>query len=118
MQFLCVPTTYVTEIKETYFEIYAKTSIMSIVFASFKLPKLPISIKVPVALQQIAYICMAAISMDYLFANLVVVHCAVPRFSTICCSVQFGSHLNCSRYDFLFPFIVHLVAHISKLFTG
>ena len=24
MQFQCVPTTYVTEIKETYFEIYTK----------------------------------------------------------------------------------------------
>ena len=31
-QFQCVPTTYVTQNKETYFEIYTKTSIMSISF--------------------------------------------------------------------------------------
>ena len=37
-------------------------SIMSIVFTSFKHPKLPISIKIPVTLLQIAYICMTAIS--------------------------------------------------------
>ena len=49
---------YVTENKENYFEIY---SITSIVFASFKLPKLPISIKIPVTLLQNAYICMTAI---------------------------------------------------------
>ena len=50
---------------------------MSIVFASFKHPKLPISIKIPVALLQIVYICMTAIIsyfefMNYLFANLLV----------------------------------------------
>ena len=38
------------------------SSIMSIVFAFFKHPKLPISIKIRVALLQIVYICMAAIS--------------------------------------------------------
>ena len=38
------------------------TIIMSIVFASFKHPKLPISIKIPVPLLQIVYICMTAIS--------------------------------------------------------
>ena len=62
MQFQCVPTTYVTEIKETYFEIYTiKTSIMSIVFTSFKHSKQPISIIIPVTLLQIVYICMTAI---------------------------------------------------------
>ena len=34
---------------------------MSIVFTSFKHPKLPISIKIPVTLLQIVYICMTAI---------------------------------------------------------
>ena len=37
-------------------------SIMSIVFTCFKHPKLPTSIKIPVTLLQIVYICMAAIS--------------------------------------------------------
>ena len=37
-------------------------SIMSIVFTSFIHPKLPISIKVPVTLLPIVYICMTAIS--------------------------------------------------------
>ena len=41
-QFQCVPTTYVTKIKETYFEIYTKQ-----VSASFKHLKLPFSIKIP-----------------------------------------------------------------------
>ena len=50
---------------------------MSIVFTSFKHPKLPISIKIPVTLLQIVYICMTEyISkfefMNYLFANLLV----------------------------------------------
>ena len=34
---------------------------MSIVFTSFKHPKLPISIKIPVTLLQIVYICMTAL---------------------------------------------------------
>ena len=37
-------------------------SIMSIVLTSFKHPKLPINIKIPVILLQIVYICMTAIS--------------------------------------------------------
>ena len=50
---------------------------MSFVLASFKLPSLPISIKIPVAPLQIVYICMAAISpnlslVNFLFASLVV----------------------------------------------
>ena len=36
--------------------------IMPIVLTSFKHPKLPISIKIPVTLLQIVYICMTAIS--------------------------------------------------------
>ena len=50
---------------------------MSIVLTSFKHPKLPIIIKIPVTLLQIVYICMTAIwkfkFMNYLFANLPVV---------------------------------------------
>ena len=49
---------------------------MSIVFTSFKHPKLPISIKIPVTLLQIVHICMTAIAkfdfMNYAFAKLVV----------------------------------------------
>ena len=56
--FQCVPTTYVTEL----FGNLHFPSIMSIVFTSFKHPKLPISIKIPVTLLQIVYICMIAIS--------------------------------------------------------
>ena len=59
---MCTNNLYVTEIKETYFEIYPKTSIMSIGFASFKHLKLPISIKIPVTIWQIVYIDMTAIS--------------------------------------------------------
>ena len=40
------------------------SSIMSIVFTSFEHPKLPISIKIPVTLLQIVYICMTAISQN------------------------------------------------------
>ena len=50
-----IPETYVTQNKDNYFEIY-------IVFAFFKHPILPISIKIPVALLQNVYICMTAIS--------------------------------------------------------
>ena len=52
---------------------------MSIVFTSFKHPKLPFSITIPVTLLQIVYIVVhdSYISefefMNYLFANLVVV---------------------------------------------
>ena len=37
-------------------------SFMSVVFTSFKYPKLQISIKIPVTLLQIDYICMTAVS--------------------------------------------------------
>ena len=39
-------------------------SILSIVFTSFKHPKLPVSIKIPVTPLQIVYICMTAISSN------------------------------------------------------
>ena len=62
-QFQCIPTTDVTENKEeNYLEISSIPSIMSIVFTSFKHPKPPISIKIPVTLLQIVHNCMAAIS--------------------------------------------------------
>ena len=44
-QFQCVPTIYVTEIKETYFEIYTKKYHVNWL-SSFKHLKLPISIKI------------------------------------------------------------------------
>ena len=54
MQLECVPSTYVIENKEeNYLEIYIFQ-----VLTSFKHPKLPISIKIPV----IVNICMTAIS--------------------------------------------------------
>ena len=56
-QFQCVPTTHVTEIKETYFEIYTKQ-----VLSSFKHLKMPISIKIPVTISQIVSIYITAIS--------------------------------------------------------
>ena len=48
-QFQCVPTTYVTEIKKTYFEIYTK-QVSCTLPSSFKHLKLPISIKIPVTI--------------------------------------------------------------------
>ena len=61
-QFQSVPTTYVNENKENHLENLHLTSIMSIDFASFKHPKLPISIEIPVTLQQIVSIYMTALS--------------------------------------------------------
>ena len=61
-QFQCVPTTYVTVNKEKIFGNKHLPTITSIVLASFKHPKLIISIKIPVTLRQIVYICMTAIS--------------------------------------------------------
>ena len=57
-QFQCVPTTYVpttyiTENKETIFKFTLKPSIMSIAFASFKHLKLPISIIIPVTINSL-----------------------------------------------------------------
>ena len=43
------------------------------------LPLLPISIKIPVTLLQIVCICMTAISMNYLFANLPVTWLSVKE---------------------------------------
>ena len=58
-QFQCVPKTYVTEIKETFFKIYTKQ--VSCPLASyFKHLNLPISIKIPVTIWQIVYIYMTA----------------------------------------------------------
>ena len=70
-QFQCVPTTYVSENKE---ENYLSSS-MSIVLTSFKHPKLPISIQIPVTLLQIVYICMTAISRNSSSFNASVLTC-------------------------------------------
>ena len=61
-QFQCVATTYVTENEENCFKVYTEPSIMSAVFTSFN--KLPITIKIPVTLQQIVFICMRAITSN------------------------------------------------------
>ena len=56
------PTTYVTENKEeNHLEIYI-FKVSCALSTSFKHPKLPISIKIPVTLLQIVYICMTSIS--------------------------------------------------------
>ena len=72
-QFQCVPTTYVTEIKESYFEIYTKQVSCPLAFL-FKHLTLPIRFKIPVMIWQKVYIYMTAISpnLNYAFANLVV----------------------------------------------
>ena len=48
--------------KKTSWKLTLSKYIMSIVCTSFKHPMLPISIKIPVTLLQIVYICMTAIS--------------------------------------------------------
>ena len=59
--------------RKTILKFTFKPSIMSIVFASFKHLKLPISVKIPVTkLQIVAYVCMKFEFMNYFFANLVV----------------------------------------------
>ena len=70
---------------------------MSIAFTSFKHPKLQISIKIPVTLLQIVYICMTAISMNYLFANLLVAWLQIVRYRFILkysCQMKWGILLN------------------------
>ena len=66
-QFQCVPTTDVTEIKETYFEIYIyQESCPFNSFVSLKHLKLPISSKIPVTIWQIVYIYMTAIPPNFI----------------------------------------------------
>ena len=71
--FQCVPTTFVTEIKETYFEIYTKQVSFPLAFL-FKHLKLPISIKIPVTMASL-YLHDSIITkfdfMNYAFARLV-----------------------------------------------
>ena len=64
IQFQCVTTTYVTEIKETYFEIYTKQESCPLALRSLQNLKLPISTKIPVTIWQIVYIYMTAISLN------------------------------------------------------
>ena len=60
--------------------------------ASFKHPKLPINIKIPVTLQQIVYICMTALS-----PNPGVTTCGTPDFESMnyLCCVKFGNKWLC-----------------------
>ena len=53
---MCTFKIYTENKEEIYFEVNTLTSTMSIVFTSFKHPKLPISIKIHVVLLQIVYI--------------------------------------------------------------
>ena len=55
---------YVTEIKETYFEIYTKQVSCPFAFLFYNISNCQsvLSIKIPVAIWQIAYIYMTAIS--------------------------------------------------------
>ena len=55
-QFPCIPTTYVTEIKETYFEVYTYQESCPLA--------LPISIKIPVTIWRIVNINMTAVSSN------------------------------------------------------
>ena len=48
------------KIRKTNLEFTFIPSIISFVFASFKHPKLTISIKIPVTILQIVYVCMTA----------------------------------------------------------
>ena len=68
----------------------------------------PISIKIPVTLLQIVYICMTAISMNYLFANLLVAWLYILSFNYAllnfgACSISFTSlHTGKKKiYNFL-----------------
>ena len=69
------------------------------VFTSFKHPKLPISIKIPVTLLQIVYICMTAISMNYLFANLLVAWLYINLNSGNHSSVSFFLVISLAAHD-------------------
>ena len=73
---MCTYNIMLLKIRKNLFGNLHFPSIMSIVFTSFKHPKLSISFKNPVTLLQIVYICMTAISkfqfMNYLIANLLV----------------------------------------------
>ena len=78
MQFLCVPTTFVTEIKETYFEIYINQESCNI-FASLKHLNLRFNMKNTYHYMEnrLNTIYMTAIPyefnfMNYAFAKLVV----------------------------------------------
>ena len=67
-QFQYVSTTYFSENKESYFEVYTyqvscQLSLL-LFFKKKKHLKLPIIIKIPVTLPQIVCICMAAISLN------------------------------------------------------
>ena len=58
------------KIRKTVWKYTLSKYIMAVVFASFKHPKLPINIKIPVTLQQFVYICMTALSPNFRGNNL------------------------------------------------
>ena len=63
-QFQCVAAIYVTVNKENCFKVYTESIIIYVVFTPFKYLKLPISIKIPVTIQQIVFIFMRAITSN------------------------------------------------------
>ena len=67
-QFQCVPTTYVTEIKVTYFEINTKQVSYQMV-SLFKHINLPISIKIPVTIYLPGSYITKFDFMNYVFAR-------------------------------------------------
>ena len=71
-QFQCVPTRYVTEIKETYFEINTLNKYHVHWLSSFKHLKLPISIKILVTIYLHVYYITKFDFMNHAFAKLVV----------------------------------------------
>ena len=75
---LPLPTTYVTEIRETYSEIYTKQ-----VSCPFKHLKLPISIKIPVTTWKIVYIYLRAILFFFISLTMLLLMCQLHG-SNIC----------------------------------
>ena len=53
------------KIRKTILKFTVIPSIMSLVFASFKHLKLPISIKMPITILQFVYVCMTATALNY-----------------------------------------------------
>ena len=95
--------------KKTFWK-FTFSMFMSIVFSSFKHPKLPISIKIPVTLLQIVHICMTAnlqIRVHELPlcqpASCVVVKCEVDLVTLACededtCAYSLYGHLKKYHY--------------------
>ena len=121
-QFQCVPTTYVTENKETMFKFTLKPSSMSIVFAPFKHLKLPISITIPVThyTTNCLYLEDSYISeidyMNYLFANLVVAWLYLYFAARIGNAYQNYMCLLNYKFSELLSLSVHLIIGLNFCF--